>query len=80
MGDHFASVIYRVTINYSSKSSSNVNKSVIIKTMPLMDGFFKEVIEKSPIFRTEINMYSNTLPEMARLLNNVGYKEELAPK
>uniref|UniRef100_A0A1Y9IVM7 CHK domain-containing protein n=1 Tax=Anopheles minimus TaxID=112268 RepID=A0A1Y9IVM7_9DIPT len=73
LGDHFGSVMFRTTIKYRSnrfKGEKSVN--VIMKTKPEADGLKKELLEDDGMFRIEIDMYNNTLPEIARRLKAIG--------
>uniref|UniRef100_A0A182JZL4 CHK kinase-like domain-containing protein n=1 Tax=Anopheles christyi TaxID=43041 RepID=A0A182JZL4_9DIPT len=72
-GDHYASVMFRTTVTYRSKRT-NEEKSVnlIMKTKPEAEGLKKELLEDDGLFAIEIDMYSKTLPEMARLLKEIG--------
>lgn len=56
-GVHFSSVIFKVTINYDTKSSSGKKISLIIKTMPETEGYKLSILRHSHIFETECDMY-----------------------
>lgn len=57
-------------------------KSLILKTEAFLDGFTKNVRKMSEVnlFDCEIRMYSETLPEIARLLKSIGVNEKFTPK
>lgn len=83
-GEHFTSAIFKVSVKYSRKDRHIRHKSIklLIKTYPEEDGFKKDLLKASPIFRNEIQMYSTILPEMERILNKnveVEEKTKLAP-
>lgn len=79
-GEHFASIIFRVRIQYESASKSRT-KSLIVKTETIEEGIKKDMMENRPIFDSEIRMYSKTLPEIQRLLKICGdEKSILHPK
>uniref|UniRef100_A0A3F2YWK7 CHK domain-containing protein n=1 Tax=Anopheles epiroticus TaxID=199890 RepID=A0A3F2YWK7_9DIPT len=72
-GDHYASVMFRTTVTYRSQCSKE-EKSVnlIMKTKPEAEGLKKDLLEDDGLFRIEIDMYSKTLPEIARLMKEIG--------
>uniref|UniRef100_A0A1Y9H2E1 CHK domain-containing protein n=1 Tax=Anopheles dirus TaxID=7168 RepID=A0A1Y9H2E1_9DIPT len=72
-GDHYASVIFRTTVSYRSKRFDGVkSENLIMKTKPETEGIKMDMLNDNKLFAMEIDMYSNTLPEMARLLKTVG--------
>lgn len=79
-GDHFASVMYRININYrSSKSDKPKNISIILKTEPYIEGVKMDLVKKVNLFDCEIKMYSETLPEIQKLINMTGDNRILHP-
>lgn len=71
--DHYASVMYRVNVEYYTKVVNDQQSiRLILKTMPFIDGAHKDLIEKLDIFEREIDVYSNVLPRMTRMLNEAG--------
>ncbi|XP_049531385.1 uncharacterized protein LOC125948894 [Anopheles darlingi] len=72
-GDHYASVMFRTTVAYRSKKDQ-LDRSInlIMKTKPEAEGLKKEFLEDNQLFKIEIDMYSKVLPEMARLLKEIG--------
>ncbi|EDW84054.1 uncharacterized protein Dwil_GK13354 [Drosophila willistoni] len=70
-GDHYASIMFRANVKYTNKKGDNT-KSLIIKTMPEVEGFKKDQLSESHIFKTEIGMYSEMLPEVERILRAAG--------
>uniref|UniRef100_A0A240PNA7 CHK domain-containing protein n=1 Tax=Anopheles epiroticus TaxID=199890 RepID=A0A240PNA7_9DIPT len=70
-GDHFASVMYRTTVRYSTRS---VEKSInlIMKIKPSSEGLKKDLLEGDDFFAKEIRMYTEVLPEIAKLLGRIG--------
>ncbi|XP_055915093.1 uncharacterized protein LOC129948211 [Eupeodes corollae] len=71
-GDHYASVMFRATINYDTNNSKGLSKSMIIKIAPELDGHKKDMLQKSSVFETEIGMYSNTIPKFEEELRKIG--------
>ncbi|XP_043653741.1 uncharacterized protein LOC122620377 [Drosophila teissieri] len=69
-GDHYASIMFRATVDYTTQNG-NLTKSLIIKTMPVEEGVKKDMFKDSPLFSTEIAMYSKVLPEWERILRTV---------
>ncbi|XP_062124123.1 uncharacterized protein LOC133837394 [Drosophila sulfurigaster albostrigata] len=70
-GDHYASIMFRVVVEYTNKQG-NASKSLIVKTMPQVEGFKKEQLNESHIFRTEIGMYTEVLPKFEAVLREAG--------
>lgn len=78
-GDHFASIMFKVTIDYKSKSNDHAIKKVVIKTTPTTEGMKMDMMKDVPLFETEIRMYTKTLPEMERYFKVAGEIFMLAP-
>lgn len=70
-GDHYASIMFRAVVEYSTQKGTS-SKSLIIKTMPEVEGFKKEFIGESHIFPTEISMYTEILPKFEAILREAG--------
>ncbi|XP_017052659.1 uncharacterized protein LOC108095866 [Drosophila ficusphila] len=75
-GDHYASIMFRAKVRYSNQKGE-FQKSLIIKTMPEEEGHKKELIGGSPIFETEVGMYTKVLPEFERILRQAGDSTKL---
>ncbi|KAH8267189.1 hypothetical protein KR026_002456 [Drosophila bipectinata] len=75
-GDHYASIMFRARARYTSRKGE-FSKSLIIKTMPVEEGLKKDMFEGSPLFSTEIGMYTKVLPEVERTLRQVGDRTKL---
>ncbi|XP_052889239.1 uncharacterized protein LOC128297603 [Anopheles moucheti] len=72
-GDHYASVMFRTTVKYrSARSIEEKSINIIMKTKPEAEGMKKELLDDDGLFAIEIDMYSKTLPEMARMLKEIG--------
>ncbi|XP_058119626.1 uncharacterized protein LOC131261730 [Anopheles coustani] len=72
-GDHFASVMFRTTVKYRSKRVDGEQSiNLIMKTKPEAEGLKKDMLENNELFDIEIRMYSKVLPEVARLLKEIG--------
>ncbi|XP_064535668.1 uncharacterized protein LOC135426494 [Drosophila montana] len=67
-GDHYASVMFRVSVEYIIQAGKKAAKSLIIKTMPELEGFKKEQLGESHIFQTEIGMYTEIRPKFEAIL------------
>ncbi|XP_037924919.1 uncharacterized protein LOC119660439 isoform X2 [Hermetia illucens] len=74
--------MFRANITFSAQDHPNESCSIIIKTLPVVDGIKKEILGNTEIdfFGTEIFMYSEVLNECAKILKNAGYHELLAAK
>lgn len=83
-GQNFGSAIFRVKIAFKSKyTQDDKTISVIIKVKPVLGpemAAWSEIIEKSPFFRNEMNMYGKVLPDIQSLLLSAGDKDILSPK
>lgn len=78
-GDHYASIMFRAVVEYSTQKGTS-SKSLIIKTMPEVEGFKKEFIGSSHIFPTEISMYTEILPKFEDILRAAGEEITLCAK
>uniref|UniRef100_A0A182R179 CHK kinase-like domain-containing protein n=1 Tax=Anopheles farauti TaxID=69004 RepID=A0A182R179_9DIPT len=79
-GDHYASVMFRTTVSYRSQRTGGVQSiNLIMKTKPEADGLKKELLDDGGMFAIEIDMYSKTLPEIARLMKEIG-EEYMYPR
>ena len=78
VGDHFASIMFRAKIKYTGKEG-NGEKSILIKTTPVEEGLKKELLDFD-LFATEIQMYSEVVPKMEKLLKSVGENFQMGPK
>ncbi|KAH8358857.1 hypothetical protein KR093_002906 [Drosophila rubida] len=78
-GDHYASVMFRGIVEYSTQKGT-FSKSLIIKTMPEEDGHKKEFLGESHIFPTEISMYTEILPKLEQILAEAGEKVTFCAK
>ncbi|XP_055695949.1 uncharacterized protein LOC129797409 [Lutzomyia longipalpis] len=79
-GDHFASIMFKAIVSYTSRGKVVSGRSLVVKTMPVEEGLKKEMFTEMPIFDREIDMYTKILPEMKRLMESIGDHEELAPR
>lgn len=79
-GDHYASVMFRAIINYKTKTSKNLEVSLIIKTMPFVDGPKKELLGGFNIFEVETRMYKEVIPKFEKALRNAGDLTQLGGK
>ncbi|XP_037822890.1 uncharacterized protein LOC119611396 [Lucilia sericata] len=78
-GDHYASIMFRCKVSYRfDKSGSTLEKSLIIKTLPLEEGHKRDLIMDSKAFETEIAMYTKTLPKIEKILADCGEPTKLS--
>ncbi|CAD7093739.1 unnamed protein product, partial [Hermetia illucens] len=82
IGDHFASIMFRANITFSTQGHPSKKRSIIVKTLPVVEGFKKDVLSKTEVdlFGTEIFMYSKVLGPCANILKSAGYNDLLAAK
>lgn len=78
-GDHYASVMFRITVIYDTSESTSLEKRLIVKTMPTVDGAKKEFMDVS-LFETEIKMYTETIPQFQKSLKDSGDDTEIGGK
>ncbi|GAB0088787.1 hypothetical protein DMENIID0001_032510 [Sergentomyia squamirostris] len=78
-GDHFASIMFKAIVSYTTRGKVVSSLSLVIKTMPV-EGMKKEMFQEMPVFDREIAMYTKVLPEMARIMESIGDYEEMAPR
>ncbi|XP_055856551.1 uncharacterized protein LOC129919629 [Episyrphus balteatus] len=78
--DHYGSVMYRTKIEYKNSKNENITLSLIVKTMPEHDSIKKDMLEGTFIFKTEIRMYSETIPKMEAILRKYGDDTVLGAK
>ena len=69
--DHYASTMFKVTIDYHSEGETQ-NKNLLIKMMPEMDGVKKEFLKDSKLFETEISIYTEIIPKFEKILAAAG--------
>uniref|UniRef100_A0A0K8WD40 CHK kinase-like domain-containing protein n=3 Tax=Bactrocera latifrons TaxID=174628 RepID=A0A0K8WD40_BACLA len=70
-GDHYASIMFRALTEYRLGDVEK-SKSMIIKTMPEVEGTKKDMLEKFDIFEIEIGMYTQVLPRFEKQLRDIG--------
>ncbi|EDS35006.1 conserved hypothetical protein [Culex quinquefasciatus] len=78
-GDHFASIIFRAAVSFVSFGEKK-EISLIVKTMPELEGLKKDVLKDGKLFETETIMYEAILPEMHKLLRQAGDDTKLGPR
>ncbi|XP_035775526.1 uncharacterized protein LOC118457787 [Anopheles albimanus] len=73
-GDHFASVMYRMQVQYQMASGKEKSINLIMKIKPALEGLKKELLdsEGDDFFGKEMRMYGSVLPQMAQLLATIG--------
>ncbi|KAI8129052.1 hypothetical protein FF38_13556 [Lucilia cuprina] len=78
-GDHYASIMFRCKVSYKfDKTGSILEKSLIIKTMPVEEGHKRDMLRDSQAFETEIAMYTKTLPKIEKILADCGEPTKLS--
>jgi hypothetical protein len=79
-GENFSTVVFRVKLEFSSKSGNNQEISMILKTVSEKDGLKKDLMESNRNFETEIEMYEKVLPEVRNLWDFAGDEPVLFPR
>lgn len=77
-GDNFVGVMFRAHISYNTRNEVR-NESFIVKIKPFLDGIKKDMMENTPLFKTEGRIYVEVLPKMQDLLANIKDSDTLAP-
>ncbi|XP_037947059.1 uncharacterized protein LOC119678995 [Teleopsis dalmanni] len=77
-GDHYASVMFRANVDYKSHDLHKT-KSLIIKTMPELEGLKKDMLTETHIFETEIAVYTKILPRFESILRSIGDNTKIGP-
>ncbi|XP_055377041.1 uncharacterized protein LOC129609161 [Condylostylus longicornis] len=77
-GDHFASIMFRGVVQYLDKSNTKQEISLIIKTMPEIEGNKKDILSDSTIFEVEIDMFRDVIPKFEEMLKSVGDNTKLS--
>lgn len=81
--EHFASQMFSCKMEYTSSKypkDTSEKLNVVIKAEPSSDDVKSAVIANAPLFKTEILMYTETLPIIKDLLERNGLKYELTPE
>lgn len=80
-GDHFASVMFKVTVNHTSEKNGLAASEIklIMKLMPSAEGLKKEMLKETPAFKSETRMYVEVLPKMESVLEDAGIKITFGP-
>uniref|UniRef100_T1PI31 Ecdysteroid kinase n=1 Tax=Musca domestica TaxID=7370 RepID=T1PI31_MUSDO len=74
-GDHYASAMFRCKVEYrflDKQPAELKNISLIIKTLPVAEGMKREMLMESKVFETEIEMYTQALPKISKILAQCG--------
>lgn len=79
--DHFASEMYRVSIEFKSKQSTNTETiRVVVKAKASEESLAKGEKAGGPLFDTEISMYRDVLPTFQQLFESKGEKINIYPE
>ena len=79
--DHYGSVMFRTTLHFMDSEENNMSMPYIVKMSPEMESVKKDILgSDSFIFKTEIRMYSETIPKMEEILRKYGDDTILGPK
>lgn len=78
-GEHYSSIMFRVEVNYVSKTSEKNVIQLILKTVPIEEGHKMDLLKESTLFKTEMRVYEEILPEMQRLLASINDPSKIAP-
>ncbi|XP_037822892.1 uncharacterized protein LOC119611400 [Lucilia sericata] len=71
-GDHYGSIMFRCKVMYDLATEGLKKRSFVIKTIPEEDCMKRDLLGKCGIFETEISMYSETLPKIEKILQEIG--------
>lgn len=78
MGENFCSEIYRAVVTFSSPVDAHKEHTVslIVKAMPFTEGR-GPVLEELQVFDKEVHMYTETLPQLSRMLGGIKLSAKL---
>lgn len=65
--------MFKIIVTYETKGRKVTDRRFILKTIP-DSGEKKEFLSNFPVFVSEINMYSKTIPAMKEILTKHGEK------
>ncbi|CAD7093764.1 unnamed protein product [Hermetia illucens] len=80
LGDHYASIMFRIKVTFTADGIKNGVISLILKTCPDADGLKKELLNNIDSFSSEIYMYTKVLNDCRDILEKCGYRDLLAPR
>lgn len=80
IGDHYASVMFRALITYNNQNTNDLETSLIVKTMPFVEGVKKDLLEQGDTFKIEIKVYSEVVPMIEKILKEANDDTEIACK
>lgn len=66
-GDHYASIMFKIIVNYETNGRSVEGRRFILKTFP-ESGEKKDFLEDLPVFTNEVRMYTKILPAMENII------------
>lgn len=80
-GEHYSSIMFRAEVMFSSQGTDgcSVNIKLILKTVPIEEGHKMDLLKESTLFKTEMRVYKEILPEMQRLLASINDTTTIAP-
>lgn len=79
-GDHFASIMFRLKVDYTKDDGEIQNISLIVKTMPEIGGAKLDILSQATVFETEIGMYKETIPQIEDVLSRNGDNTKFGPR
>ena len=80
-GDHYGSIMFRIKVEYQLNDEADLIKtSLVLKTLPEVEGFKREILMESAFFETEISMYAETLPLVEEILEKHGDHTKFGPR
>lgn len=66
--------MFKITVSYGTRGKIVSDRRFVLKTMPEAEGQKKDILEKSPAFKNETIMYTQTLKAMEEVLTQHGEK------
>ncbi|XP_063695576.1 uncharacterized protein LOC134826987 [Culicoides brevitarsis] len=78
-GEHYTSIMFKAKVFYDSKNVSENSMDLILKTIPVEEGHKMDLLKESTVFKTEMRIYGEVLPEMQKLLKQIDDETIIAP-
>jgi hypothetical protein len=82
-GEHYASKMYRASVEFKSlkfQQSDNEVLNVVIKAQPINDVKLEAIVSEGPLFETEIEMLQKVIPLMHQLYKRNEIDVQFAPE
>ena len=77
-GENYASIMTRMQVTFQlSSSKQSTTENYIVKTTHEGDPYITSIMQHYDIYNTEMNMYEKVLPQLTKMLQNIGDNDKL---